>query len=62
MNAHSDSEVSVHERNTEIPDRDAHSDTEAERQNEEIRAEPRLGKYVKRHHLAAQIKRDKDAE
>ena len=61
MNAHFDSKVGWNERNFEIPNKDAHSDSEFERQNEEIRAEPRLAKYVKRHHPAEQIIGDKDA-
>ena len=52
VEAHSDSEISVHEREAELPDRDVHSDSKAERPNEETRAKPRLSKYVKRHHLA----------
>ena len=58
---HSDSKVSVHERDVDIPNRDVHSDYEAERQNEKTRAEPTLSKYVKRHHPAEQIIGDKDA-
>ena len=61
VNAHSDSEISVHERDVEQPDRDAHSDFKAKRQTKETRVEPRLSKYVKRHHPATQIIRDKDA-
>ena len=53
--AHSDSKVSVHERDVEIPDRNIHSDSEAERKNEETRAQPRLSKYVRRHHPTGQI-------
>ena len=30
-NAHSNSEISTHERDAKIPNRDVHSDTEAER-------------------------------
>ena len=58
--AHFDSENSTHERDADIPNRNAHNDTEAERQNEETRTEPRLSKYVKRHHPVAQIIGDKD--
>ena len=61
VEAHSDSEISVHERDVELPDRNVHSDSEVERPSEETREEPRLSKYVKRHHLAAQIIGDKDA-
>ena len=56
-----DSEVSTHERYVEIPDKDAHSDTKAERQNEETRTKPRFSKYVRRHHPADQIIGNKDA-
>ena len=59
--AHSDSKVSVHERDAKLPDRDVHSDSKAERKNEETRPEPRLSKYVKMHYPTAQIIRDKDA-
>ena len=61
VEAYSNSEISVHERDVELPDRDVHSDLEVERPNEETRAEPRLSKYVKRHHSAAQIIGDKYA-
>ena len=61
VHAHSDSEVSVHERDVEIPNRTEHSDSKAERKNEETRFEPRLSKYVKRHHPSTQIIRDKDS-
>ena len=59
--AHSNSIVIVHERDAKIPDRNIHSDLEAERQNEETRVEPRLSKYVRRHHLAEKIIGKKDA-
>ena len=58
---YSNSKVSVHERDVEILDRDVHSDSKVERQNEETRVEPRFSKYVKRHHPATQIIGDKDA-
>ena len=61
VNAHSNFEVSIHERYVEIPNRDVHSDFEAKIQNEETRLEPRLSKYVKRHHLVDQIIGNKDA-
>ena len=57
--AHSDSEDSTYERDAELPDRDEHSDAEAERQNVITRTEPRLSKYVKRHHPTNQIIGDK---
>ena len=60
VEAHFDSKISVHERDTEILDRDVHSDSKAERKNEETRVEPKLSKYVKRHHPATQIIGDKD--
>ena len=58
---HSNSKVSVHERDVEIPNRNIHSDFEAERKNEETRAKPRLSKYVRRHHPTDQIIGKKDA-
>ena len=60
-NACSNSEISTYERDAKTPGRDVHSDTEAERQNVVTRTEPRLSKYVKRHHPADQIIGDKDA-
>ena len=60
-NAHFDSEISTHGRNAEIPMRDVHSDTEAERQNAITRTKPRLSKYVKIHHPTDQIIGKKDA-
>ena len=59
-NAHFDSEIRTHERDVEIPERDEHSDTKAERQNIAIRTQPRLSKYVKRHHPTDQIIGEKD--
>jgi hypothetical protein len=50
--AHSNSKISVYERDVEIPNIYVHSDSKAKRTNEETRAEPRLSKYVKRYHLA----------
>ena len=61
-NTHSNFEVSVHERDAKIPDRNIHSDFEAERQNKETRAEPRLSKYVRRHHPTKKIIGSKDAK
>ena len=61
FDAHYDSKISVHERNVEIPNRDVHSDSEVERPNEEMKAKPRLSKYVKRHHPTTKIIGDKDA-
>ena len=49
-NVHSYFEVSTHGRDVELPERDVHSDSEAERPNMETRTEPRLPKYVRRHH------------
>ena len=60
-NAHSNSEVSTHERDVELPERDIHSDSVAERPNMETRIEPRLSKYVIRHHPAEHIIGNKDA-
>ena len=60
-NAHSDYEISAHERDVELPNRDVHSDSNAERPNIETRTKPRLSKYVRRHHPAEQIIGDKKA-
>ena len=54
-NAHSNSKISTHER-------DVHSDSKAERENMKTRIEPRLSKYVRRHHPAKQIIGDKEAK
>ena len=59
--AHSESEISTHDRDIELPNREVQSDPEPESSNMEIRTEPRLSKYVKRHHPANQIIGDKDA-
>ena len=59
-NAHSDYKISTHGRDVETPDRDAHSDTEAERQSVKSRTKPVLSKYVKRHHPTDQTIRAKD--
>ena len=61
VEAHSNYDISVHERDVELPNRDVHSDLEVERPKEKNRVEPRLSKYVKRHHPDAQIIGDKDA-
>ena len=61
VNAHSNSKVSTFGRYIETPDRDAHSDTEAERQSARPRTKPILSKYVRRHHPIDQIIGDKDA-
>ena len=58
---HSDSKISVHEMNVDLPDREVHSDSEVDRPIDESIAEPRLSKYVKRHHPTKQIIGDKDA-
>ena len=60
-NVHSNSKISTHGRDAKTPDRDAHSDTEAERQSARPRTEPIFSKYVKRHHPIDQIIGDKDA-
>ena len=60
-NAHLHSEISTHGRDAKTPNIDAHSDTKAERQSVRSRTEPKLSKYVRRHHLVDQIIRDKDA-
>ena len=59
-NAHFDSEISTHEKDVELPERDFHSDSEAERPSMETRIEPRLSKYVRRHHSVEQIIRNKE--
>ena len=46
----SDFENNTHERDEESPDRDMHNDSDAKRTNMETRKEPRLAKYVRRHH------------
>ena len=50
VEAHSNFEISIHERDAELPDREVLSDSEVDRPNEENRAEPRLSKYFRRHH------------
>ena len=54
-NAHSDSQISTHDRDVELPKINMHSDSEVERPNIETRTEPRLSKYVRRHHPTKQI-------
>ena len=61
VDAHLNFEISVCERDVELPNIDVHSDSKVERQNEETRVESRLSKYFKRHHLSTQIIGDKDA-
>ena len=60
-NAHSNSKISTHERVGELLDRDVHSDSDVERPNMETRTEPRLSKYLRRHHPVEQIIGDKEA-
>ena len=60
-NVHSNSEISTHGRDDELPERDVHNDFEVERPNMETRTEPRLSKYVRRHHPAEQIIGNKKA-
>ena len=50
VKTHFDFEISVHERDAEILDKNIHSDSKAKRQNDERRAKPKLSKYVRRHH------------
>ena len=59
--AHSDSEIRTHGRNAETYERDVHNDIEAERQIARPDTEPILSKYVRRHHPASQIIRDRNA-
>ena len=61
-NAHFDSKISMYERDEELPNRDVHSDSDAERPNIETRTEPRLSKYMRRHHPAEKIIGDKEAK
>ena len=51
VEAHSNFEISVHERDIELLGSEVHSDLEVGRRNVEARAKPRLSKYVKRYHL-----------
>ena len=60
-NAHSNSKISTHERDVELPDRDVHSDSDVERPNMEARTKSKLSKYVRRHHPVDQIIGDKEA-
>lgn len=47
---HSNSKISVYERDVELPDREVHSDSKVDRKNVENREKPRSSKYVKGHH------------
>ena len=60
--AHFDSENRTHERDEELPNRDVHCDSDAERTNMETRTKLRLAKYVRRHHLPEQIIGNKEAK
>ena len=60
-NAHFDSEISTHERDSKTLDRDVQSDTKAKRQNIVTRTNSRLSKYFKRHHPIDEIIGEKDA-
>ena len=60
-NKHFDSEISAHERDVELSNRDVHSDFDAERPNMETITKPRISKYVRRHHPTKQIIGDKEA-
>ena len=60
-NAHSDSKISTHERDVELPKRDVNNDSKDERPNMETRTKPRLSKYVRRHRPAKKIIGDKEA-
>ena len=51
-NAHSDFEVSTHDRGVELVERNMHSDSKSERPSVETRTESRLSRYVRKHHLA----------
>ena len=54
-NAHSNSEINTHERDKNSPNRNVHSDSDAERPNIETRTKPRLAKYVRRNLPAEKI-------
>ena len=56
---HFDSKISVHERNVNLNYKEVDSDSKVDRPIEERRAEPRLSKYIKKHHPVEQIVRDK---
>ena len=60
-NVHCDFEIHTHERDEELPDRDVHSDSDAERPNIETRTEPRLSKYMRRNHPIEKIIGNKEA-
>ena len=49
-NAHLDSKKNTHEGDEELPYGDMNGDLDVERTNMETRKEPRLAKYVRRHH------------
>ena len=55
VDVHSNSKISIHERDVELSNRGVHNDSEVERPNEENRAKLRFSKYVKRHHPTTQI-------
>ena len=61
---HSDAEIILQERNVELLDKEVHSEPEIELHEwpivEERRTEPRLSKYVKRHHPSKQIIGEKE--
>lgn len=59
---HSNIKINVHERNAKLPNREVQSDSKAKRSILESRAEPRLSKYVRQHHLVEQIIGDKEAK
>ena len=61
-NAHSDFENNTHEGNEELPKGNMNENWDAERNDMETRKEPRLEKYVRRHHLAEQIIGDKNPD
>ena len=46
VEVHCNFEISVHERDAELPDKEVHSDLEVERPNAKARAEPRLSKLL----------------
>ena len=60
-NAHLDLEDNTREENEKFPNENMHDNSDAERNNIEIRKELVLAKYVRRHHPTNQIIGNKEA-
>ena len=58
---HSNNEISAHDRNIELPDREENNGSKFESPIKENIVKPKLSKYVKRRHLATQNIGDKEA-